>query len=238
MIFLLFLKTMNCYHCSSFNLLETTENLTCLDCSRVQNYSLVESNDFSIPKVDYDFDLAEFFERSYFTKKEKDLIQHRLNRLRNCKSLFSKNDKIISLLYITNCEGGYFLSPQTFSKQIGCMIKTSKLTKCVNYCVNVLKIKNIDIHVNWCNLLNPYCEKFKFFKQNSITLMTEYCLKIRKISNLSVYTIACLAFLCVYIRNTKCIFKQILNQIASFSKITPTTIRKNYLLYCNFDNKE
>ena len=66
MIFLLFLKTMNCHHCSSFNLLETTENLTCLDCSRVQNYSLVESNDFSIPKVDYDFDLAEFFERSYF----------------------------------------------------------------------------------------------------------------------------------------------------------------------------
>ena len=224
-----------CTYCEENSLIITDENITCLQCSRVQPHYL-DSDPFS-EKEDSLISsslLDEYCERETLDLVDKNTILRRLDKLRKAISVFSKSDLNFSLIYMSKLERGTSLSPQAFSASVGNLITAKQLDICLSYLKQKLDLKEVGSCLEWQKLLKPYCEKFTFLRQDNLKYMKSLCEKIRLSSNLSVYSIAALVFVLVFSTKKNVLVKKIIHSVSSFSKISIATLRKNCRKFSHF----
>lgn len=224
-----------CYNCSSWNLLITDENITCRECSRIQpehfcSESVQLENETHMAS---DF-LEEYAERFYLSKIDRDIIENRLDKIKHAKSVFSKQDLVLTLIYIREVETGSSISTQAFSGHVGYLISAKQLSNCLEYLKDKLKLSEIGSCLNWYQLLKPYCEYFAFLRLEEIDCMKIVCEKVRHSSNLSVYSIAALVFALCFSHKKNICFNQILDKVSLLANISRTTLKKNCNKYSIF----
>lgn len=229
-----------CSNCFSINLIETDENITCCDCSRVQSSLLFgnENNDTGNKHEQICDFVEEYHEREYLSKNEKEQIIKRLDTLRCKKSVFSKQELTVTLIYIARMESGYVISTQAFCKSVGMVLTSKRLNLCFNYLKSVLRLSMLEFHLDWKKLIEPYCEKYKLLRRNEIHYLTQTCEKIRSVSNLSVFSVVAISFISSFLKFRDLKFVKVLEDIASFSQISKYTLKKNCKKYEMFLFKE
>ena len=221
-----------CSNCLSDNLICTKENISCLDCSRVNSFIFEEDLAARGCKTDKENAfLNEISERYFLSEKEKNSVLHRLNKLVKYKSVFSKTDLTLALIYIAKAENEYVISPQAFSKNFGGVISPKHLNACINYLCCTLNLHNATANSSWSSVLEPLCERFVFLKSYEVDCLKKLCERLRHESNLSLFSIVTVAFALCYVHFKEADLNMSLKDISTFAKISKTTLKKNYLKY-------
>ena len=222
-----------CFNCKSVKLLITDENVTCTDCSRVQKNLYYGESRFYCENENEASNafLDENIERMGLGKLDKSVVESRLRSIKHAKSVFSKLDLVISLIYLNKIERGVSLSAQAFSSSLGYLITARQLSNCSEYLKEKLKLTEIGSCLSWEQLLRPYCEMFVYLKPTDLELMKKICEKVRQNSNLSVYSIAAIVFVLCFTKGKGKQFAHILDEVSIFANISKTTLKRNCIKY-------
>ena len=223
-----------CMYCHENALLETHENVTCTQCSRVQN-ELVFGDQYKI-KYDKDifFDtLEEIDSRQGLSMLEKTNINKHLNTLKMKKSTFSKHELCVSLLYIEKMKNNNMISPHAFCLSLGESITVKKMNTCCRYINNVLNIERKISPYGWTSILKPYFYHFKKFNSSPKNRIENACENIARNSNLSVFSTSATAVTSFLISVMMYSIEHSVNLVSLYSGISKATLTKNTFKHGN-----
>lgn len=225
---------MLCFNCSSSSIVLTDENSTCLDCSRVQEEVFNPPESYSCDDLYDDYEdindfISEYHQRENLSAIERVSIRQKLLKVKNMKSAFSKVEISLSLIYLSKLEGEAVRSVQAFSKACGGLVTAKRLDLCLRHLRRVLNIPKDSL--NWRMLLNPYCQKYILLRALDLNYLEMFCERIHKSSCMNVFSVAATAAACYLKIISPLNQDENFSSIASFSKISNSTLRKNCLKY-------
>ena len=223
---------MECYNCTSINLIETEENLTCLDCSRVQSDIIFgERSEERAGEIRLDSFILEYGEREALSRKDQIRIANRLEAIKSVKSVFSKLELSISLIYMNSIEEGCVRSPQAFCRTVGDLVTVKRLNMAVKFLRKKLKNENDDMYLEWSALIEPFCRRYIFLKSDEVNYLKHTCDRLRIQSNMSIFSVAAVSFLVCFVHFRKCDFLNFLSEISRYSKISKSTLKRNCIKF-------
>ena len=217
-----------CVYCRENALLETHENVTCMQCSRVQN-DLVFGDQYKIKyeKAIFFDTLEEIDSRQGLSMLEKTNINKHLKALKIKKSTFSKHELCVSLLYIEKMKNNTMISPHAFCLSLGESITVKKMNACCRYINNVLNIERKISPYEWTSILKPYFYHFKIFNSSHKNMIENTCENIARNSNLSVFSTSATAVASFLITVTMFSIKHSVHLGSLYSGISRATLTKN-----------
>ena len=215
-----------CYNCSSSNLILTHENITCEDCSHVQNdvFYSKETNS-AHPSEDITEFINEFHQRENLSEKERNFIDKRLSSLKTVKSAFSKLELSLALIYLAKAEGGSVKSLQAFIKSHGSLVVHRKMDLCLSHIRRVLKLRNKTL--NWSVLLEPYSRKYLILKDYDKKILEKACEKIHRESCMNIFSVTAIAIASYFNEFFPHDKNKNLTSVVIFSGVSRATLKKN-----------
>ena len=221
-----------CIYCSSSDVVDTNENITCISCSKVQPFQFLKTEHNSCFTSSKSSDFVQEFQSRYgLTLKEVERVNERLEYMKMRKSAFTKIEISLALIYLGKIQNKSHMSLHAFCSYTGDLTSTKRLNMCYRYVLNILNLKLDSVSADWDNVITPYSDFFKILKKVHLQQIISICENMTKVSNLSIFSICATCILGFLIKVRSQNKEAAVSEVSSYSKISKATLSKNFNKY-------